>query len=109
LKYKHKFSIAYENSPYPYYTTEKLMDAFLAGSLPLYWGDPKVGEDWNEKAFVNVVKYGAGNFMEAIRKMDIEKEAFEAKYHEPVFTDSQKDKLENNLGEFENWLIKIIK
>ena len=63
----------------------------------------------NEKAFMNVVKYGAGNFMEAIRKMDQDKEVFNAKYNQPVFTDSQKDKLINNLGDFETWLIKIIK
>lgn len=108
LKYKHKFSITYENSPYPYYCTEKLMDAFLVGSMPIYWGDPKVKEDFNEKAFVNVNTYG-GNIMNVIRKMDTDYEVFEAKYYQPIFTDSQKDKLENNLNEFETWLLKIIK
>jgi len=109
LKNKHKFAITYENNSYPYYTTEKLMDAFLVGSMPLYWGDPKVEEDFNGKAFMNVVKYGAGNFMEYIRKMDIDDEVFESRYYEPIFTDSQKDKLINNLGNFETWLISIIK
>jgi len=107
LKYKHKFSITYENSPYPGYTTEKLMDSFLAGSIPIYWGDPKVKEDWNQEAFIDVNYFG--NIIEVIKKMDSDKEAFNSKYHQPVFTDSQKDKLENNLGEFENWLIKIVK
>ena len=107
LKNKHKFSITYENSPSPWYTTEKLMDAFLAGSMPIYWGDPKVKEDWNQEAFIDVNYYG--NIIDVIKKMDSDKEAFNSKYHQPVFTDSQKDKLENNLGEFENWLIKIIK
>ena len=106
LKNKHKFSIAYENSPYPGYTTEKLMDSFLAGSIPIYWGDPKVKEDWNQEAFIDVNYFG--NIIEVIKKMDSDKEAFNSKYHQPVFTDSQLDKVVNNLGEFENWLIKII-
>ena len=107
LKYKHKFSITYENSPHPWYTTEKLMDAFLVGSMPIYWGDPKVKEDWNQEAFIDVNYFG--NIIDVIKKMDSDKEAFNSKYHQPVFTDSQKDKLENNLEEFEHWLLKIVK
>ena len=108
---KHKFGITYEHSPYPYYTTEKLMDAFLGGSMPLYWGDPKIKEDWNEKAFINVLDYG-NNIMSCITHtsggFDNNKEVFDEKYHQPIFTETQKDKLINNLGEFETWLIKKI-
>ena len=34
---KHKFVIAFENSSQPGYTTEKLIQAFSAGSIPIYW------------------------------------------------------------------------
>lgn len=54
---KHKFTIAFENSSHDGYTTEKLMQAFAAGTVPIYWGDPKVGEVFNEKAFINVNSY----------------------------------------------------
>ena len=107
-KHTHKFSIAYENTSYPYYCTEKLMDGFLAGSIPLYWGDPKIGEDWNQAAFLNVQRLGA-DIINIILTLDNDKSKFEDWYHEPVFTDSQKDKLVNNLGEFETWLLKIVK
>ena len=109
---KHKFAITYEHSSYPWYCTEKLMDTFLAGSMPLYWGDPKVKEDWNEKAFINVLDYGR-NIMTSINHptagFDNNKRIFDTKYNEPVFTDSQKDKLVNNLSECEDWLLKIVK
>jgi len=49
----YKFTIAFENSAYPGYTTEKIMHAFLAGSLPIYWGNPDVGRDFNLRAFIN--------------------------------------------------------
>ena len=29
------------------------MHAFLAGSLPIYWGNPDVGRDFNLRAFIN--------------------------------------------------------
>jgi len=107
LKNKHKFSITYENNTYPYYTTEKLMDAFLAGSMPIYWGDPKVKQDWNQEAFIDVNYFG--NIIDVIKKMDSNKEAFNSKYEQPVFTESQLDKLLNNLSECEDWLLKIVK
>lgn len=52
-----RFSMAFENSQHPGYTTEKIMDAFLARTIPIYWGDPRVAEDFNPAAFVNVQNY----------------------------------------------------
>lgn len=103
LKNKHKFAITYENTSYPYYCTEKLMDGFLAGSLPLYWGSPNVEDEFNSKSFINIIKYS--NPLNIIKKLDTDNQYFNSFYNEPIFTDTQKDKLLNNLSEFENWLI----
>ena len=35
----YKFNICFENSSYPGYLTEKLIDAYNAGCIPIYWGD----------------------------------------------------------------------
>ena len=35
----YKFNICFENGSYPGYLTEKLFDAFMAGCVPIYWGD----------------------------------------------------------------------
>lgn len=48
-----RFTLAAENGAHPGYTTEKIVDAFLAGSVPIYWGDPLVDRDFNPAAFVN--------------------------------------------------------
>ena len=53
----YKFSIAFENESWPGYTTEKIADAFLAGSVPIYYGDPKIVADFNPEAFVNCHDY----------------------------------------------------
>jgi len=108
LQHKHKFAITYEHSPYPGYCTEKLMDGFLGGSLPIYWGDPKIGNDWNKKAFINSTDFG-GQLLDTIKKLDNDKELFNSYYNEPVFTDEQKERHINNINTFENWLIEKIK
>jgi hypothetical protein len=34
----YNFVIAFENTDHPGYITEKIVDAFKAGTVPLYWG-----------------------------------------------------------------------
>ena len=48
-----KFTIAFENASYPGYTTEKIVHAMLAHSLPIYWGNPCVERDFNTASFLN--------------------------------------------------------
>jgi len=104
-QFPHKFMLAYENTPYKYYCTEKLMDAFLVGSMPIYCGDPRVGEDWNKEAFIDVTR---GFDFERIKAIDNNWELFKSIYKQPVFTESQKFSLEMNISYFEEWIIKII-
>jgi len=35
---KYNFAIAFENTDYPGYITEKIFDVMMAGTIPLYWG-----------------------------------------------------------------------
>ena len=49
---KHKFAIAFENTSYNGYVTEKLMEAFTARTIPIYFGAPDVTLDFNEAAFI---------------------------------------------------------
>lgn len=51
---RYKFAIAFENSAHPGYVTEKIMDPMSVWSIPIYWGDPEVGRDFDGKSFVHV-------------------------------------------------------
>lgn len=53
----YKFTIAFENYVYPGYQTEKLFDAMQNQSLPIYCGDPNIGEIFNTKSFLNAADY----------------------------------------------------
>ncbi len=48
-----KFSIAFENSSSPGYTTEKLMHAYITNTIPIYWGNPEVTKDFNPRSLIN--------------------------------------------------------
>ncbi|WP_073406235.1 glycosyltransferase family 10 domain-containing protein [Mucilaginibacter sp. OK098] len=49
---QYKFTIAFENYVYPHYQTEKLYDAMLCQSLPVYCGDPNISEIFNTQSFL---------------------------------------------------------
>jgi hypothetical protein len=51
---KYKFVFAMENSDVHGYVTEKIMNAFHSGAIPIYWGTKYVKELFNEKAFIYV-------------------------------------------------------
>lgn len=53
----YKFTIAFENSEYPGYTTEKLVHPKIVNSIPIYWGNPSVGMDWNTNSFIDAYKF----------------------------------------------------
>ncbi len=49
---QYKFTLAFENSSSPGYTTEKLLEPMVANSLPIYWGNPDVAQDFNPDSFI---------------------------------------------------------
>jgi hypothetical protein len=48
------FSIAMENARYPGNFTEKIMDCFATGTIPIYSGDPKIDRIFNPKGIINL-------------------------------------------------------
>jgi hypothetical protein len=40
----YRFSIIIENCKEDYYFSEKLIDSFVTGTIPIYWGCPSIGE-----------------------------------------------------------------
>ena len=55
----YKFVIAFENTMSPGYTTEKLVEAMLAGAVPIYWGNPDIGTEFNTRSFINAADFSS--------------------------------------------------
>jgi alpha(1,3/1,4) fucosyltransferase len=53
----YRFTISMENVRQPGYSTEKITDAFLAGSIPIYWGDPFIAQDFDSRTFIDVSSF----------------------------------------------------
>jgi hypothetical protein len=54
---KYKFTIAFENYTYPGYHTEKIIDPMIAGSMPVYLGNPDIELFFNSDSFIDGRKF----------------------------------------------------
>jgi hypothetical protein len=41
------FSVTIENDSYPTYWSEKILDCFASGTIPIYYGSPDIGDYFN--------------------------------------------------------------
>jgi len=86
----YKFVIAFENASYPGYTTEKIYEPFIKNCVPIYWGNPLVGKDFNTKSFINSNEFSS--FDEVIKHViavDNDDELYMRYISEPVFTNDE--------------------
>lgn len=82
----YRFVIAMENSTRPGYITEKLINAFLAGAIPIYWGAPDVHQYFNPAAFVLVRnKADISIAIERILALENDEAARKTMLKQPIF------------------------
>lgn len=83
-----RFTIAAENSSSPGYTTEKLIHAIGAGTIPIYWGDPEVGRHFNTRRMVNCHEYRSlSEIVARVAELDQNETLFRSLLAEPVFSE----------------------
>jgi GR25 family glycosyltransferase involved in LPS biosynthesis len=67
---QYKLAIAFENTQYPGYVTEKAPEAWATGAIPLYWGSDPAGY-LNQDAMINLANFqNLESFMERVREVD---------------------------------------
>lgn len=82
---RYKFTLALENSRMPGYTTEKIINAFAAQTVPIYWGDPLVAEVFNPKAFINANEFESLDaLLEEVKRIDRDDDAYLAMLRQPA-------------------------
>jgi hypothetical protein len=64
----YRYHITIENQIAPHHWTEKLADAFLGFSLPLYYGCPNAADYFPEESFIPIDIYDTEGTCEIIRK-----------------------------------------
>jgi hypothetical protein len=82
----YKFTIAFENSSYPGYTTEKIFEPLMTDGLPIYWGNPLVDRDFNPRRFLSLHSFhDEHDLIDAIVQIDRDDELFLKYLSEPAF------------------------
>lgn len=83
---QHRFSLAFENTSAPGYTTEKLLEALAARTIPIYWGNPDIARDFNPAAFINAADFPSpAALAQHIAALDRDPARMLAMLNEPVF------------------------
>ncbi|MDO5572623.1 MAG: glycosyltransferase family 10 [bacterium] len=105
---KYKFALCFENTSRTGYTTEKIIEAFAAGTVPIYWGDPRIEEVFSKDSFINVMDFKS--MSEAISKIveiDQHDELYTKMLKTPALLHPEKDSLEIVNTNFEQFLFHI--
>lgn len=93
-----KFSIAFENTYYPGYTTEKIVDSFYAGTVPIYYGNKFVVRDFNPSSFINCNDYDSfDEILEIVKRLDQDESEYMKILNQPKLMNPLDDKLEDFL------------
>jgi hypothetical protein len=67
---RYTFNLCFENSMFPGYYTEKVLHAWAAGCVPLYFADRFYSEDFNPAAIINRADFTtASDFVENVGRI----------------------------------------
>jgi hypothetical protein len=72
---KYKFSICFENSAQPGYVTEKIVDCFIAGTIPIYFGAPDINNIIPNSAYIDVRRFSTlenlTHYINGLKEVDV--------------------------------------
>lgn len=105
---KCRFSLCFENSSWPGYVTEKITHGFIAQTIPLYWGSPTVGLDFNQSSFISRHSFMNDNeFIDYIIGVDSAPARWEriVNVHDPI---SHEQLPLWNLNKFNQWFLENV-
>lgn len=83
---QYKFCIAAECSKQPGYVTEKILDAYKSGCIPIYRGAPDIEEDFNKETFINANNITPEELVRVITSIDKTPALYESYFNKPIFT-----------------------
>jgi hypothetical protein len=72
---RYKFTVAFENTAYPGYVTEKVIDALVAASVPVYLGAPDIAAQLPAQAFIDARAFSSSEAIAAHMEQMSESEA----------------------------------
>lgn len=97
LESGYKFTLAIENAHFPGYMSEKVFSGAKAGAVPIYWGNPRVGEDINLERIISLHEFkDIDAAISEILELEKDTERLERIVALPIMTPRQKERIEES-------------
>lgn len=107
---RYKFVIAFENENHRGYISEKMTNALISGSVPIYWGTDDVVEHFNPLRFVNVSTFASMvECITHILSLDASEEKYLDVVHQPILTAEQDARLSETFSYQSGELLRRIR
>ena len=104
----YKFSLSMENSEGDGYISEKIIDSFIAGTIPIYYGDYMIDEYINPKSFILIKgEKDLKRKIEYIKEIDNDDELYNRLLKENIFNANYQNIIEVDLKEKVQFLKNI--
>jgi len=105
---RYKFALCFENTSHSGYTTEKIIEAFAAKTIPIYWGDPEIARCFHKDSFVNVMDYNTiEEAVLKIKELDQNAELYEKMIQTAALVNEGQNSLEAVNTRLESFLYHI--
>ena len=76
--------------------TEKILDAFASNTIPIYYGDKSVTEDFNPDAFINANDFESlDDLLARVKEIDQNDELYLKMLHAPIFREGVLEKYDD--------------
>jgi hypothetical protein len=88
----YKFMICFENQKRQNYFTEKLINAYIAKTIPIYWGCPNVPDFLNLDAIIYIDTFDEESIRNSINRiveLDQDPEKYKKVYEQPLFKNNE--------------------
>ena len=99
---EYRYVIAMENVKSPGYITEKILDAFMSGAIPIYYGTTQIFDIFNPKAFIFYDIDNPQKALDRIAYLESNPDAYSEMLNEPIL--SHGDETIEKYFSFEDWI-----
>ena len=105
FQHNYKLVLAFENTKLDDYITEKIVNPFRAGTIPVYFGSQKIASYFNPKRFVQVTTIE--ETVSKIQRLLTDPTYWLEMVNEPIFVQSTEERMENIINSMKKNVEKL--
>lgn len=100
----YRIVLAFENACLDDYITEKIINPFRAGTIPVYYGSPKISDYFNPERFIVIDKNNIDDAVDEINRLLHDDLYWLEKVNKPIFTKTTNEIIQETITQMKNIL-----